>query len=528
MSAEPAPPRVALALLAAVGAVLVLVTTRHGVGKGTDALAYIGAARNIVHGHGVTTPFTIFTSRYRPRTAAGFVGAVPLTHFPPLFPVVLATGASLGIAVTTVVRVLNAALLGLNLYLTGLVAWQVERSRVFAVAVVVFLLTGSTLGDAFGGHDTWLRLHSFAQSEPLFITCVLIALLALPRYLRDGRTVDLAIVTAAASLAFLTRYAGAALIAAAFVLVVSRRTDRATRVRHGTIFLAGTLAPTAMWSAYNSLVRHASSPRSLGLHYLAIRGMLDVIGSWFVPTDWPSWVRTVAFVVAVALAATTLRAASPRGRNREEELRAYTSWALAAYGVAYIGVVFATRTFLDASTPIDDRLFAPLEPVVVILAFAGVVQLLRTRLRSSVAGAVGVALMVVVSIPGWSVVRKTVADGIAPPPVTSPIVRDLAPLRFDTLVVTDVPHQVYDETGRSTIIVPTRINPLTGKRDPTFESRMTEMVGVVRAKHGVVVLLGGSAASIRALTGLAGPDDFVRHGLIVERRTPDGGVLLGA
>src|SRR2546421_4103917 len=104
-------------LYAAIGitaAILCLAVTRHRVGFDSDSSAYLGTAQNVLDGHGVTTPFPVFTSEYSPREAESFHGAIPLAHYPPLYPVTLAGIAATGTSVEFAARLLGASLLGVG------------------------------------------------------------------------------------------------------------------------------------------------------------------------------------------------------------------------------------------------------------------------------------------------------------------------------------------------------------------------------------------------------------------------------
>jgi hypothetical protein len=161
------------------GILLSLVVTRHSVGLDTDSGPYIGAAYNLRHARGLTTPFTFYTSPYGPVQAVGFRSEVPLTHFPPLFPLLLAGLASFRLSISSAARVMNSLLLGINLVLVGGLALRLTKLRSWPVALLAAVLLfgpGSpTLTSA--GRITWLSLHSSVLSEPLFLIFALTGLL---------------------------------------------------------------------------------------------------------------------------------------------------------------------------------------------------------------------------------------------------------------------------------------------------------------------------------------------------------------
>jgi hypothetical protein len=84
--------------VACVGVILCWAVSRNAFNVPVDGQAYLGAAHNLAAGKGLTTPFAVFTSRLSPDRQLAFHGAIPLTHFPPAFPVLLAAVSKFGMA----------------------------------------------------------------------------------------------------------------------------------------------------------------------------------------------------------------------------------------------------------------------------------------------------------------------------------------------------------------------------------------------------------------------------------------------
>ena len=136
-------PRLALAALLVVpvlGSILCAVATRHGIGIGQDSAAYMGAADNLLHGRGITTPFDLSGSTLSPEQVFAFYGAVPLVHFPPLYPVSLAAISSAGLSIVSGARWLNAVLMGANLFVFELLVRRFSASRLLVPIAAAFLL----------------------------------------------------------------------------------------------------------------------------------------------------------------------------------------------------------------------------------------------------------------------------------------------------------------------------------------------------------------------------------------------------
>ena len=135
-----------LAVIAAIASGVVLLITKHGASMIPDSAVYIGTARNLAQGRGLTTPFNLLINPYSPAKAAAFDGAVPLTHYPPLFPAVLAVFQRLDIDALDAARWFNALLMGVNVFLAGVVAWRFSGgSRVAGVATAVLVAANFNL-----------------------------------------------------------------------------------------------------------------------------------------------------------------------------------------------------------------------------------------------------------------------------------------------------------------------------------------------------------------------------------------------
>ena len=77
------------------GILMLLFATRLGIGLGADSLHYVGAARTLLHGHGLTR---ISYERE----------LIPMVHWPPLFPILLVLLGVVGIGPLEGARWLNA------------------------------------------------------------------------------------------------------------------------------------------------------------------------------------------------------------------------------------------------------------------------------------------------------------------------------------------------------------------------------------------------------------------------------------
>src|SRR5262245_61827091 len=143
---------------ASCGVALLPYATPWGIGVGNDSAHYLGAARNLLAGHGYSLP------------APDGVD-VPELHFPPLYPVIPALAGLLsGQDPIAVARPLQAALFGATIALVGLLCGQSAGNSPWAALVGALLVLCS---------PELLANHMGLQSEGAFFLFGLLGLLGL-------------------------------------------------------------------------------------------------------------------------------------------------------------------------------------------------------------------------------------------------------------------------------------------------------------------------------------------------------------
>src|SRR6202142_3055089 len=213
-----------LGLLTILGVLLVLRSTPEGLGLSDDSIAYIAGAHSLLAGHG-----------YR---EAWLVSDNPITHFPPGFSSALVVIGLFGLDPLRGARFLNALLFGFGTTLIGILGWRMTKSLTAGlVLAALFVLNGSLL-----------QVYTTAMSEPLFIFLSLLAFWMFDLYFeRDTHWLWMVLCGAFVGAAYLTRYAGLALVATFLVaLFILHDTWRKRFIRAG-IFVAGVLPWIIGW-----------------------------------------------------------------------------------------------------------------------------------------------------------------------------------------------------------------------------------------------------------------------------------------
>lgn len=390
-----------LSLLAVSGTFLILYATPQGMGLFDDSIAYIAGARSILNGDG-----------YR---EAWLASNQPVTHFPPGFSSILALVGLSGLDPLRGTRLVNSLLFGANILLLGLIGWRMTRSQPAGLALaILFLINGSLF-----------RVHAVAMSEPLYIFFTLTAFLAfsqyfataqaggwkprLPQQSPPSRTENqppqggfaavardfqsgaeektaakfLLLASALAACAYLTRYAGLALVATLLVSLFILHDTWKKRLTSAGAFLAGFIPPALAWSARNRLLTDNATNRTLVFHPVTAENIqlgISNLAAFMLPVE--EWRRTLIkipnlFPVLIVILLSSLliwvvAKASKKFFNPASETPEILSFVNALYVFAYLASILASMTLFDASTKFQLRILAPVYvSLLVMLAYLG-------------------------------------------------------------------------------------------------------------------------------------------------------------
>ena len=336
-------------LLGVAACVLLLwITAPYGVGVNSDSLSYIGAAKSLLAGRGLT------------------VRGTQMTHFPPVYPMVLAGVSLLTRDSVEAARLLNALLFGINAMLVAFAAYlATARKPLAAIGAAAFFLVSAPI----------LDIHAEAWSEPLFIGLVLTCLLFLSVHVARPRWLMLVSSAVALGLATVTRYVGVALIPmAAVFLLVFREGAMRYRIRDALVTLAVACAPLVVW-LFGAAHTGPLADRGFAVHPASlsqVRQLVGAIYSYTLPVPGPDRLKLAVVGLGVACGIVLLVAF---GKSRKERLNAMDPRAPAAllpvlcvlFSSAYVLFLFLSISFVDASTPADARI---LSPVFILLLLA--------------------------------------------------------------------------------------------------------------------------------------------------------------
>jgi hypothetical protein len=484
--------------IAVFGGWLIIYTTRYGMFTHGDSGAYVGMAENFRHGRGLTMPFDLATDRFSPVEVYRFGGAVPSTHFPPLYSIFLAIFAA-GRSIWDGARTIAVIVMVVNLYLATVLTMRMLPARRQWVALAVPFVIAIPLGNPPG----WIIQDATVGSEPLFHAWWLGAFLALSYWLERRRPGALRIAVGLTAAALLTRHVGFfCVFVLAGTVFLALRGSIGSRLAARRAALLGGIS-VVPWAAVMFWGHLAGGDEGGGLRELVVHPMggtkdalLRVITTWFLPPRWTDAARNLALLAIVAILAVMLVQLRHCGAvgmpltSRAIAARpggATLLMVLAAIPL-YIATVLLSRTFFDASIPIDDRIFSPVRPMLAMVLIV-TIGWVTVHMRTALAAAVVAAITFAIVHPHFDRQRAFVqhladTDQGKPFPELD-IVRASAP---GTLVVSSSPDVVFAVAGHPAVMTPKHNVVVADRPNRCYDRDVAEVVELLRQHGGYVYL----------------------------------------
>ncbi len=322
-------PALALGFVAFAG--VLRITSGLGPGLDPDSMSYLYAATTFAHGAGL---------RDVQRDWASADSTMPLAHWPPGYPVVIAGAELVGGGAIQSARIIQAiAALVTIAIVVGLVA-SAAGMGAGLVAGLLVMVTPAVV-----------QVHENVLSEPLFIALMAFTLATMVR--APSRPI---VSGALAAIASIVRYAGVSLIAGVVLWQLTRagtlrqRISRAVVAALPAIVLQGAWVLRTMHRAGPSAIRRISL---YGEITSTLREGWRTTSAWLVPGMGELWGIFVAAGVAVLVVIALWESRPLRARQNP-------AIAAALLAACYLGLVLASRLGADPGIPLDDRLMAPL------------------------------------------------------------------------------------------------------------------------------------------------------------------------
>lgn len=488
---------VILGLIAVIGTFLVLKATPEGLGLSGDAIAYIAGARSILAGNGYREAFLVSNQL--------------VTHYPPGFPAVLAFIGLSGLDPWRGARFLNALLFGLNAVLLGILGWRTTKS----------LSAGLVLATLFVANGSLLQVHAAAMSEPLFIFFSLLSFWMFDLYFeRDNHWLWLVLCGIFVGAAYLTRYAGLALVAIFIVALFVLHRDWRNRLISISIFIFSIIPWAVGWAIRNEIVAGRATNRILVWHPITAANFdttLFSISVFLMPVEQWRLALYKTPIIFILLSALILGAAliwllvktrkyfTPTAAEKSVKSRSEVIvFTNALYIFGYVASILASMSFFDASTKFKLRILSPIFVSLLILLVILGTWLWKKRRE--------VVIVLTILILGMSIYGQaaTVSDwakggqGFASFVwYRSKAMEFLRALPPNVQIYTDQPQAVYFYTARGTYTLPDRFDPVTTEARPGFETGVKQMQTEIKAGRAVLAIFSGSDMSPQDVSAMS-------------------------
>jgi hypothetical protein len=501
---------IVLGALAAATTVVFLALYRH-IGFDADSVTYVGVARNIAAGRGITYPFR----------APG----VRMTDFPPGYPLVLAAGHLAGFPVVGFAQVLQALLLSGAAVLAALLVLDASNSLAFAVLAFVLVAGSAALQP----------IYAIVYSEPLAIALELGALLLLAKWARRQEHSWLLVAAGVcAALGPVVRWIGVSVIIAGVLIVALYGTGR--RVSRALVWGAACMVPAVVAALTNRSHSGSGSgtARELAWHpvnWSRLHQGFDTIASWWLPHQLPDrWLFGLALVIAVIVGGVVWAArVGERGFRASMDAVGPAVIVPAMFVVVYVVTVLAAISLFDAATPLDVRILSPLYAALVPAAVGALAVWWASKpAHDGVLRVAGAVVIVVLALTG--IRALTTATGsqdsrlgyAAPHWRRAALMRHLEQMPHGTWIVTNAPEAVYLTTGRAARGLPSKYSSTSLVSQPGYPKRLRALIASTAAHHGVIAMF----SEVKGRPWLPKAAELEREsGLRVIARVSDGELL---
>ena len=501
-------------LIGAAGGLMLWTNMPWGIGVGYDSFYYLSTAENLLYGNGLSIQ-------------DGFGSFHPVTHYPPLYPFVLAGGmTATGLEGVVVAQALTCLLFAINVFVTGWLVFRYSGSLLAGSLSALVVFTSFVLID----------LHLMAMSEPLFLVLSLATLHLLAEYIKNRRTGLLIGSAILAGAAYLTRYVGLSVIMTGLLglMFFSERGGR-KRIKDGLIFgsISGALA--LAWYLRNLTQTGIATNRVMLFHPPTKAQLLqgaDTVASWVLPGSLPTDVRLAILAgVILFLSILLVRNLIRESRHRSDRIDGFTSYrfitVLAIFDAVYLGLLGVSLTFFDASTRLNDRILSPVYLTALIwgilLAWNGLsVEGSRPKKILAVLG--------IVTFAGFNlarsadVLREMRLEGIGFTGrewQNSQTIALVSQLPADALLYSNEAFPITFLTGKLANWIPEKFDPVKGELDQRYRERIEEMqANILRARGALVIFDSITRANVYA------PLDELTTGLELWKDAEDGVIFV--
>jgi 4-amino-4-deoxy-L-arabinose transferase-like glycosyltransferase len=470
--------RAVVAAAALIGACILWISTRWGIGLYTDSIVYIGAARSILEGDGLS----FFTD----------VGEfAPVTQYPPLYSYLVAAFAMLGFDPLEGARWISVLFFAGNAILVTCIVYRSTSSYIASLIATFFALSSFPM----------IYIHSQALTEPMFIFLVLLGFAFLALYLQHSRLWMIYAASLIIGLSCIARYVGVAFVLTGTMVVLCLgETTWKQKFAHAILFGALASSLFIAWVCRNLLLVGNAWNRTFGVHPPALKDLLpatDTIGYWLIPSEIvdaaPGLTRWVLGIVFLFLCWLGGRVGLPRSRYIQ---------MVGLCPVGYFIFLLISWSFNDQPLYLDTRTMALPYVAIMILTVSMITDWFRAarpRAKSWRWFTFDCLLIVIALtqlINGVVWLRYSYFNGIGFSIErwrNSEILNFVKDGQVPKLIFSNAPDFIYTFTGKRASLIPRKVNANTMLPNQHYSAEIAGMQEELRKNQGIVIYFDADA-----------------------------------
>jgi hypothetical protein len=459
--------------------IIMIWITPYGVGISADSTTYIGGAKSILSGKGLS------------------INGSPLTHYPPFYPILLAFAGIFENNLVQASRFLNAILFSINAGMIVLVVYSAtKRSFVASICAALFFLCSSQL----------LEVHAWAWSEPLFITCSLCGIALLYKYVLRPTMPLLILSSLFFAFALLTRYVGLAFLPPAIVMVLLGGRDKNIwqKCRAAFIWFMFAVAPLGIWLIRNLLISGTAANRKLIYHPVSVyqycKSFASVLFNFFIPVTLPKGAGIAVLIfwlfatsIVIILIVYLFKQHHELINWHKPEIAIILSCLLCIS--SYMLFLYISVSFFDAQTPIDFRILSPVLAFLLLVLFSAAWAILQIAREPVVHWGILVLIILSISIKAFDAIHSALnirGNGLG---YTARQWHDSESVAFVKSISSDV--NIYSNgadaigflTGKNVLSIPAKTDPGTALDNPNFKEQIQSVCENIIENRAILVYL---------------------------------------
>jgi 4-amino-4-deoxy-L-arabinose transferase-like glycosyltransferase len=504
-----------LITLGVVGSLLLWVSTPWGIGVGYDSVFYLSAAENFLDGLGLSR-------------IDGYQNVVYLTHYPPLYTLILAAAryltASESIAVMA--RALSALSFGFLIILIGITVRTFTGSKAAAVLSALFALSSPFL----------LDVHLMAMSEPLFLLFLILMLLTLSQYLNGRKFAWLVISGAIGALVYLTRYVGLTAITTGVIAILIFGPGKiGRRIKDALVFSFMGIFPILIWYARNYILTGTTTNRSFAFHPPTSERLLSgltTIYAWMIPGGIPPGIRPIVMVgIVIGGLFLLVFGGYHFWKRRHNDAVIAAAWKFFIISVLfifiYISSILLSLTFFDASTKLNNRILSPVYFIGIMMLFLLLWNGLD--LNHSRTGTIIIVLLILGAISNNIVKSSELLTEMRLKGLgftgrrwqSSETIEGVKELPIEGVLYSNEAFPIYFITGRPASWIPEKGDSVLGQENNAYDQKIEMMKAAIEETGGALVIFDS-----RMNPSVYGSEDELTLGLVLWKDTSDGAIYV--